>query len=179
MYCLREGFLQENDYPEGKEYDRYDDAAIHFVAFNEKNEIIGTMRIINASLEKELPCEEKYDLTDFFLKHARGSVGEISRLVIRPEYRGTNVLFSLIAAGYIYSRSEGIVYWMGVIEEWLYRYMRYFIKGAVKRIGDKKFVFNTWNYPVVVSLEEALLILRKRYWFVYPFIKHKIEKHII
>jgi GNAT superfamily N-acetyltransferase len=179
MYCLREGFLEEGDYPEEQEYDHYDERAIHFVAVNKENEVIGTMRIINASLEKELPCEEKYDLADFFSKHKRESVGEISRLVIRPEYRGTNVLFSLIAAGYMYCREEGIVYWMGVIEEWLYRYMQYFIKGAVKCIGEKKFVFNTWNYPVVISLEEALLILKKRYWFVYPFIKHKIEKHII
>lgn len=49
VYCLDKKWLHEGDYPTGEERDHYDTCSTHFVAKNEKNRVVATMRLVHYS----------------------------------------------------------------------------------------------------------------------------------
>ncbi len=98
VYC-KEGILPGNkmeDYPDGLERDEYDQHAVHFLLLHKlKNYPIGTVRIILADPkkpEKKFPLERVAGdllISDLlpYKKIPRTHLGEISRLIIAPEFR--------------------------------------------------------------------------------------------
>lgn len=97
VYC-REGILPGNkvdDYSNGLEYDEYDKHSVQCLLIHKPKQIaIGTVRIILAdpeNPEKKLPLEAVAGdllISDFLsLKSLRPHLGEISRLILIPEFR--------------------------------------------------------------------------------------------
>src|SRR5689334_23097596 len=83
VYCHECGFIEEKDYPDGRETDEYDKQSVHFAAINSFGEIIGTVRLI---LSTPLVLPIKKYCPDVRLE-PEVSYAEISRLVISKRLR--------------------------------------------------------------------------------------------
>ncbi len=88
VYCLECGFLPPEQFQSGLESDEYDVGAAHFVARNLENEAVGTLRIVQPTASQHFPFEHhcKALFSDVVLPR-REECGEISRLVVRKNYR--------------------------------------------------------------------------------------------
>ena len=86
VYALEFGFENPYDFPDKLEKDEYDDYSTHFVALNEYDEVIGTVRMILNS-EKGFPVEHASNITDFQDKPAPDFITEVSRLAVSKNMR--------------------------------------------------------------------------------------------
>lgn len=99
VYCkegLIPGFHAE-DYPEGLEYDQYDERSAHsLLVHKQTGHIAGTVRVIlpdYAEPEAQFPLE-KFAGASFYAdglaleRLPRTRLGEISRLILTPQFRG-------------------------------------------------------------------------------------------
>jgi len=89
VYCLECGFLDATKYRDGLESDEYDTGAAHFVAHNRNDELVGSVRLVHPPRSETFPFEERcYQLFEDFVPPPRIECAEISRLVVRKNYRG-------------------------------------------------------------------------------------------
>ncbi len=88
VYCLECGFLPPEQFQSGLESDEYDTGAAHFVARNLENDVVGTLRVVQPTASQNFPFEHhcKALFQDVVLPR-REECGEISRLVVRKNYR--------------------------------------------------------------------------------------------
>lgn len=87
VYCRECGFIKAEDYPDQRERDEYDAQSIHFAAFNDDDEAVGTMRLIMPG-EHPLPILEHCTELDVPREHLElPQAVEISRLVISKRLR--------------------------------------------------------------------------------------------
>jgi len=90
VYALEFGFENPLDFPDKLEQDEYDAHSIHFVAFDEDGEVIGTVRMILDS-KRGFPVEHASNITEFHDKPGPEYITEVSRLAVsrllrrRPE----------------------------------------------------------------------------------------------
>ena len=98
VYCLECGFLDPKAYADELETDEYDTNAVHFTAHNRDKELVGSVRLVLAGIDRHFPfqdhCTELFD--DVFLPPPQESA-EVSRLVVKENYRrrvGDNVIAS-------------------------------------------------------------------------------------
>lgn len=88
VYCLECGFLPPEQFQCGLESDEYDSAAAHFVARNFENEVVGTLRMVQPTVSQSFPFEHHCkELFQDAVLPRREECGEISRLVVRKNYR--------------------------------------------------------------------------------------------
>jgi N-acyl amino acid synthase of PEP-CTERM/exosortase system len=81
VYVEEFGFEKAEDHLDGYEIDEYDSNSIHFAALNEKQEVIGTLRMILHS-EKGFPIEHAAKITFFGESPAPHKIIEVSRLAV-------------------------------------------------------------------------------------------------
>jgi len=88
VYCLECGFLDRSHYKDGLESDEYDGGSTHFTAHNLANELVGSLRLVHAPLSLGFPFERhcKALFASIGLP-PREQCGEVSRLVVRSDYR--------------------------------------------------------------------------------------------
>lgn len=88
VYCLECGFLPAEQFQSGLESDEYDAGAAHILARNLENEAVGTLRVVQPTASQSFPFEHhcKALFEDIVLPR-REECGEISRLVVRKNYR--------------------------------------------------------------------------------------------
>ena len=148
VYCLECNFLSPDDYPDGMESDEHDDAAMHFYAFDAREELVGYVRLVRADHEQLFPIQRNCSLSvDRASLPEPSAVAEISRLMVRNDYRrrrgdrlsgvtaeqnqaafggdrrheAPQVLLSLYRQMYAYSRENGIRHWYAAMERPLAR----------------------------------------------------------
>ena len=87
VYCKEKNFLDPSKYPDGKEYDLFDDYSVNFAAYSREGEIVGTARLV-------IPHEgQRFPFEDFCQPFAGvhlpplGRAAEVSRLIIAPHFR--------------------------------------------------------------------------------------------
>ncbi len=89
IYCLECGFLDPEEYRDGLESDEYDKGAAHFTAHNGDNELVGSLRLVHPPLAKTFPFENHcYHTLQNVVLPPREESAEVSRLVVRKNYRG-------------------------------------------------------------------------------------------
>ena len=88
VYCHERGFLDPNDYPEGKETDQFDPHSLHFGVFNLAHHLSGTVRLIQPS-EVGMPLYDHCEVhpKDRSILDAAPAVAEVSRLAVSRDYR--------------------------------------------------------------------------------------------
>ena len=89
VYCLECGFIKAQDYPDGIEMDEYDPQSVHFAAFDQNGEVVGTMRLIlpgPCPLPIQCHCPG-LDIPGDLTSSNNGGCAEISRLVISKQLR--------------------------------------------------------------------------------------------
>jgi N-acyl amino acid synthase of PEP-CTERM/exosortase system len=99
VYCLERAFLQPENYPNQRELDEFDGHSIHIGVLNSKNDLFGTVRLVQPSLAG-LPlfqhCSLFDDAPSLDAPHIR--VIEMSRLAVSREYNSGAAATSAAAA---------------------------------------------------------------------------------
>lgn len=150
VYCQERGFLPVQDYPDGLEFDEYDERSAHFCEFDESDDLVGYVRLVRAEQLPDFPFMNHCSSVDFGSGPPQvDQCAEISRLIVHPSLRrrrnDTNVepgfasatrasmddrrrqsrliLPALYRQMYVYSRRAGIRYWYAAMERPLARHM--------------------------------------------------------
>jgi N-acyl amino acid synthase of PEP-CTERM/exosortase system len=88
VYCLECCFLRPDDYPDGSESDEHDDAAEHFFTYDQDDELVGYVRLVRPNAQERFPFQNHCTtFTDGAQLPAPTRAGEISRLILRADYR--------------------------------------------------------------------------------------------
>lgn len=85
VYVEEFKFEKKDDHPGEIEKDEYDDNSVHFACLNDKNDVIGTMRIILNS-KKGFPLEKATKIEPL-VNIDKDNVVEVSRLSISDQFR--------------------------------------------------------------------------------------------
>ena len=103
---IDEGWGQPDDYPDGRERDRYDDDSqvLHLAAWDGAV-LAGTARLVFPSGDRSLPTETAYALTI----EPHGQVVDGSRTAVAPAYRRhqRSLFVALLAACWLQVRGRG------------------------------------------------------------------------
>ncbi len=87
VYCIECNFLSPGDYPDGVETDEHDEHAAHFYAFDDEEELVGYVRLVKPDPESRFPFQKHCDLSSGVELPNPGQAAEISRLMVRSDYR--------------------------------------------------------------------------------------------
>lgn len=87
VYCKEKGYLDARNYPDGKEYDLFDDYSVHFSAYSAKRELVGTVRLVIPNEHQKFPFEGFCTPLPGIILPPKGRSAEISRLIIPPDSR--------------------------------------------------------------------------------------------
>lgn len=87
VYCKEKGFLDPKNYPDGQEYDAYDDYSLNFAAYSTSGEIIGTVRLVFPKPGQRFPYQDFCAPLPEVVLPPPGMAAEISRLIISPNFR--------------------------------------------------------------------------------------------
>ncbi|MDP1853757.1 MAG: PEP-CTERM/exosortase system-associated acyltransferase [Candidatus Omnitrophota bacterium] len=163
IYVKENDFISCEDCQDNKESDKFDDYSIHIAAIDKKGVLAGAVRLVLDS-EYGFPME-KYCHYPLFAKYKeanRENIAEISRLVIRKEYRIgqwndpyhviigktkgaikeskctiSPILFGLYGVAYQESKRRNITHWCAAMEDSLYNL-----------VDTHGFVFNALGEPI-------------------------------
>jgi len=86
VYVDEFGFEKKEDHPDGLETDDYENESIHFACLNEKNSVVGTIRLVLNS-SKCFPIEHVTKTNFVGEKPERSKIAEISRLTVSRDLR--------------------------------------------------------------------------------------------
>ena len=87
VYCKEKAFLDAARYPDGKEYDEFDEYSVHFAAYDRNNEIAGSVRLVIPNENQPFPFESYCQPFPDHVPPPKGKVAEISRLIIAQDFR--------------------------------------------------------------------------------------------
>lgn len=153
IYCKEVKLLSEQECRDQYEKDEFDPKSIHLVVLNKKREVVGTVRLIKNS-DFGLPTIDEFDLQTKLEKINKDKVLEISRFMVKRDYRKTMLMVDMCKAVYQYTKENNYDYMMGCAEKWFIRSMNQLF-GPLNIISDPKFCFNAMNYPFIIGVEEA------------------------
>lgn len=88
VYCVERGFLDPEEYPDGRERDPFDGYSLHFGLYTLDDDLAGTVRLVQGELD-ELPISQHCDLAPEILDRLRREerLGEMSRLAVSRSVR--------------------------------------------------------------------------------------------
>lgn len=87
VYCKEKGFLDPEKYPDGQEYDAYDEYSLNFAAYSKSGELIGTVRLVIPKHGERFPYQDFCVPNPGVTLPPPGKAAEISRLIISPQFR--------------------------------------------------------------------------------------------
>lgn len=88
VYCLEQKFLTKGAYPDCREIDEYDEAALHVGCYTEDDLILGTVRLVRPTLDQQYPFQQHCKTFPYFVAPDRSITAEVSRLMITKSRRG-------------------------------------------------------------------------------------------
>ncbi|MCP5286943.1 MAG: PEP-CTERM/exosortase system-associated acyltransferase [Burkholderiaceae bacterium] len=147
VYCIECNFLSPQDYPSGMESDEHDASATHFYAFDADEDLVGYVRLIRPDAQGRFPLHRHCDVSHVERLPASSSAVEISRLMVRADYRrrrgdrlsgvtaeqsraafagerrseAPQILLSLYRQMFAYCSEKGIRHWYAAMERPLAR----------------------------------------------------------
>lgn len=87
VYCLECQYLPAEEFQNGLESDEFDPCSIHFAAFTQHEQIVGTVRLVQPEPSQSYPFEGHCSVFDDYSMPPREQAAEISRLVVRKTHR--------------------------------------------------------------------------------------------
>ncbi len=142
---------------DGRERDKYDDTATHFIALNRDNGIMGSARAIR--YPNKLPMAEGFDIERFMKEQGISEAIEYSRVISDKPYRHNGVFLALAISMYDFARKQGV--------EDLFASTREDTLELYKKLGfdeiGKPFVYSLQGeyYPIHINLNEVQKTYRK------------------
>lgn len=171
VYGLEKGFINPQDYPDGRENDRYDQHSVHLIAIETDHgngELLGLMRLVLGpkilvarAQDKtlSLPVASHFELdrpVDL------DTAAELSRLIVAPEARHLTfqILSGLIRGVYQSACEYKVNDLYAVLEAPLLRMLRR-LGLPFEDAGKENWYFNTVNVPELLQVEKTIRILSK------------------
>jgi len=155
---LEAGYFSE-PYPSGIYDDHYVDKSVYFVALDPKGDIVGTLRIIHNSAEKDLPVLRDFKLYPQ-MKNKIDSIKsqevvEVGNLSAIP---GRGITIGLFKQAFKYSLDKGYKYWIAGIDmnvfnmiKKRYRYINFI------QLGDPKYYIGSISIPIMLKINDIWL----------------------
>lgn len=180
VYCVQKNFLRQDDYPDRCETDVFDQHSLHFGAFDDLGNALGTLRLVKNS-PRGFPMTDHCDIN--VPDHILDKAGEISRLAVsniirkrkgdgeygmavnggsidsasekrtdhnRRRHR-PDIVVGLYKSLYQESRRCGITHWIAAMEPGLLKLLRRFYF-SFESIGPEVDYYGPVR-PYMVSLE--------------------------
>ncbi len=153
IFCEELKFLSSNDYPNGRERDKYDERSHHIVV-TKNNQIVGYSRLILPRDNEKFPIEEAVKLPAIF--ELRSAV-EVSRGIVTSQERGSGVKQLLMKAVFDYCRNNGFKLLLSfsnqiMFEGWKKAGVEFLFMGdCVKYHG-----FDTW--PLIINIDKTFMV---------------------
>jgi N-acyl-L-homoserine lactone synthetase len=167
LYCLHDQLLTKSNYPSGVEFDDHDAQAVHFAAFDENGEIVGTMRLIGYT-SLGFPTEQEFRISDELVDVKRDRIMEVSRLLARPDYRNSFLLIDLCKTAYLFARNQQNNYLLGCAERSLIKLLHKLL-GPIPLLGEPTFCFNAVNHAFLIDIDATVMRLRARSQLQYEY----------
>jgi len=146
VYGCERQFISREDYPDGLEFDEYDDHAVHIAAINKFGEVIGALRMIfnhkitlpveryveHINLSAPLPgilCFAEISRLVISKQLRQRCNGQLHQMAIRPVLETSHksflrfarpLAFGLCQKAYEASREEGVTHWLCLMERGLH-----------------------------------------------------------
>lgn len=166
VYCLQKGFLDPGNYPDRCESDIYDQNALHFGAFDDLGNALGTLRLIKNS-------DMGFPLLDYCEVNVPDNVlantGEISRLAVSKiiRKRKSDGEYGMSAEG------EGVDMQEARLQDNRRRHRPDIVVGLYKSLyqESKKHGITHW----MAVMEPGLLKLLKRFYFDFEPIGPEVD----
>lgn len=158
VYCKEFKYLDERNYPDKKEQDKYDVFSVHYILIDSTfhKEIVGTIRIIKNSV-LGFPIENNFKLNIDLENIDRSKIVEISRLIVRKEYRSHYFTLDLVRELYHYSKKNNITHVYAVMDDNLYNPLIKMGFTFIKIGEDGNYQGRTTPYILVIDdLEKSL-----------------------
>lgn len=146
VYCSEKRWLDEADYPDGREKDVFDAHSVHFLARTEEGRAVGTVRLIMPS-QQGFPIERNFDLQDI----PPHSATEASRLAVLAEQRGSKAAMGLYRTAYNYAAEHGITCIYAVLEKKLLHTLQR-IGYPFEELAEPKLYFGGYTLPARLSV---------------------------
>jgi N-acyl-L-homoserine lactone synthetase len=127
VYCIERGFLNPDDYPDGRERDEFDRHSLHLGVVDADGTLLATARLVKVNMAG-LPlfrhCQIYPRESELYQETTR--VAEISRLCVSREVRkrrvgSASIAISLYRAIYQASKRNGFTHWLVATEPSLQR----------------------------------------------------------
>jgi len=146
VYCLERHFIDPARFPDGREFDEYDPASVHFAATDEHGRMVGTIRLVlDSPLGFPLEAHDP-NLFPEFETLEQSKVAEISRLIVartdrRFEHgealrRHHRVLLPLFRDMYRKSVELDLEYWIVAMEPALHRLLERAMGLSFRPVGE-------------------------------------------
>ncbi|MFC1687446.1 GNAT family N-acyltransferase [Patescibacteria group bacterium] len=153
IYCNEVKLLNGEECNDRVESDEFDIHSIHLAVLDRKNEVVGTVRLIKNSI-LGLPTINEFKLSERLEKVNKEKTLEISRFMVKKNFRKTMLMVDMCKAVYQYTKQNDYHYMLGCAEKWFIISMNQLF-GPLNVIGDPKFCFNAMNHPFILGVEEA------------------------
>jgi N-acyl-L-homoserine lactone synthetase len=158
ILCEEQKVFKEEDYPDGMEYDEYDQYATHFVALDKNDTIAACFRLIHHS-PIGYPTENVFNIDLSALNLKREKIGEVSRIFIHPTYRHLKTsreIFMLFKTPLYFKMIElGLEYTLGALENRFY-FLLYKYGYPYEMIGEASFYGGKQRFPALLSIHKLL-----------------------
>lgn len=146
VYCIERGFLDRNNFPDGRESDAYDDYAIQLAARDADGQVSGTARLVlDSPIGFPLEAHAR-GLGHAFHSIPRDRTAEISRLAVAKSGRQVRkagqlrahslVLFKVFREMCVESKRLGLDHWLAAMEPTLQRLLRRLVGFEFVQIGE-------------------------------------------
>ena len=155
-YCLEWGWLNPQNYTDGKEKDEWDEHAFIFGAF-QNNEIVGTLRLI--PIMRGNFYSGKF--VDFPKEISQNQCLEVSRLYVAQKNRAHNakVMFELVKIAQKFCLQKGYPYWFFFMRENVEKILTHF-GWSMNFLDDYMEIRLNEDSPNSVMLRPAILWLK-------------------
>jgi len=152
VYCAspvenRPSDFRPEDYPDGKETDKWDDCAVHFAAFK-KGRAVGCLRLILGDCRFGFLMESDFKLPPD-LDRKKGA--EASRMIIDPAMRSHGLFLKYVKVATRWSLENGYIWWCIAISTFLLPSARR-DGWLIREIGKPVLYHNVLVQPIIVYL---------------------------
>lgn len=151
----KEGFIDPSDFPDGQEFDQFDESSVHVIAqVGDSHGAAGTTRIILGKYSN-LPVQYEPHLVSV---QEIEKAGEISRLCVRDSYRDGKVSIGLYRALFHVIEQHGVEVIYAIVDNEFFETLRW-IGFPFEKIGEPK-DYMGYTIPAKCVISEVIPSLR-------------------
>ncbi len=173
VYCEEYKYLDRVDYLDKRERDKYDPYSVHYIlVYNKfKQSVVGTVRIIKNSTVG-FPIENNFKLRKDLYNINKDKIVEISRLIVKKEYRSQYFMLDLFKKLYQYCKENNITHIYAVMDDNLHKPLvnMGFIFKKIGEVGS----YQGLTTPYLLTINDLENSLYKNNKVMFDYLKYSL-----